>query len=131
MAEKKLQRYQLTLTDTTAKLVYALQKYGHNIRDILNAGIVLYDQSDNPTRAMAEMRANCNLEEEIDALERRLATAKREQVELSVGAGRLEKIKKGFGLTDDAAAAKEVIAGAEAYEAAHLKKRRGNTSKSA
>ena len=79
MAEKKLQRYQLTLTETTAKLVYALQKYGHNIRDILNAGIVLYDQSDNPTRAMAEMRANCNIDEEIDNLQQRLDRALKEK----------------------------------------------------
>jgi hypothetical protein len=44
MAQKKYKKYLLTLTDTTSELVYALQKYGHNIRDIINAGIVLYDQ---------------------------------------------------------------------------------------
>jgi len=89
MAEK---RYQLTFTETTHKLIGSLLKYGHNIRDILNAGIVLYDQADRPTRAMAEMRANANLDEEIDDLKRRLEIVQKEKVEYSVGAGRMDHI---------------------------------------
>jgi hypothetical protein len=92
MADK---RYQLTFTETSWKLIGSLIKYGHNIRDVLNAGVVLYEQSDKPTRAMAEMRANANFDEEIKDLELRLDRAKREKIEYSVGAGRMNHIVEG------------------------------------
>lgn len=73
MAKK---RYQLTLTDTTHRLVCSLEQRGHNVRDILNAGIVLYDQADNAQKAKAHMTAYNNLPEEVADLERRLAAAR-------------------------------------------------------
>jgi L-fucose mutarotase/ribose pyranase (RbsD/FucU family) len=96
MAEKKVKkynRYQLYLTETTANLLVDLQKYRHNIKDILNAGIVLYDQSDNPTRAMAEMRANCNIDEEIDNLQRRLDRAIKEKKTDLIVIAEIDKLK--------------------------------------
>ena len=76
MAHKK---YSITFTETTHRLICSLEKYGHNVRDIINAGIVLFDESDNPTRAHAHMRAYSNIPEEVGSLEKRLAAAKAER----------------------------------------------------
>jgi hypothetical protein len=82
MAHKK---YSITFTETTHRLVCSLEKYGHNVRDIINAGIVLFDESDNPTRAKAHMRAYSNMPEEVKELERRLAVAKEQETNLAIG----------------------------------------------
>jgi hypothetical protein len=52
-----------------------------------------YTISDNPARAMAEMRANCNIDEEIDHLQKRLDRALKEKKTDLIVIADIDKLK--------------------------------------
>jgi len=134
MAHKK---YSITFTETTHRLVCSLEKYGHNVRDIINAGIVLFDESDNPTRARAHMRAYSNIPEEVQELEKRLAAAIAERdriiVQPATDKDKLEALARSRRsiTVDDEAFAERIVVEALANEARHRKKKGGKAAKSA
>jgi hypothetical protein len=132
MAQK---RYSMTFTETTWKLVCSLEKRGNNVRDIINAGIVLFDVADTDRKWEARLRAYNNLPEDVKDLERRLEIAKKEalryQQSLPTEPIQLTWDNEEINCDVADAAAKQTIADAEAYEAAHSKKKRGKPSKSA
>jgi hypothetical protein len=98
MAQK---RYQLTFTDTSHTLINSLERRGFSVRDILNAGVVLFDEAEGLTRARAMMIANNDLREEVRDLERRLAAAKafaaKMEIKISPSDGSLEKLTEALG----------------------------------
>ncbi|MCE5185065.1 MAG: hypothetical protein LLF76_02950 [Planctomycetaceae bacterium] len=58
--------YKLTFTDTAHKLVCKLIGHGFNIRDILNAGVVLFDKSPLEQRGTAIAEAKTNRAQEFE-----------------------------------------------------------------
>jgi len=69
MAKK---RYTLYFTDTTNAIIDSLEKRGHKVRNVLNAGIVLFDQADISQRGEAIAIANSMVQEELFVLMKRL-----------------------------------------------------------
>jgi len=59
-------RYQLTFTDTTQIVVDRLINHGFNIRDILNAGVILFDKAPLKERGMAIAAAKTRQKQELN-----------------------------------------------------------------
>lgn len=62
MAKK---RYTLYFTDMTHAIVNELETRGHKVREILNAGVILYDQADIRHRGEAVAIAHSMIKEDL------------------------------------------------------------------
>lgn len=50
-------RYTIYYTDVTFEIIKKLETEGHNQRNVINSGIVLFDQADDKARGIAYMEA--------------------------------------------------------------------------
>lgn len=59
-------------TDTTFRLIQSLEKRGYMIRQVVNAGVVLFNRAEIPSRGRAVALSHGMIEEEIQEVLARL-----------------------------------------------------------
>ena len=68
----KSNRYTLTLTDETFAILNSLERKGYSVRNILNGGVVLFDEADSQERGRSVLVAFGKLEQELKFTQDRL-----------------------------------------------------------
>jgi hypothetical protein len=68
------EKYTLNFTDTTQKAINLLESSGFRVCDVLNAGIILFEQANKVQRSIALIEALSNQKVELDAALSQLKT---------------------------------------------------------
>ena len=68
----KSKKYSLTLTEETFEVLNSLEREGYNLRTVLNAGVILFDEADLGERGRSSLIASSKLVQELDFCETRL-----------------------------------------------------------
>ena len=68
----KSKKYSLTLTDETFATLNSLERKGYNVRNVLNAGVILFDETAPDDRGRPILTAFGKLQQELSFVEKKL-----------------------------------------------------------